>query len=29
MVGILWHRRETRRQAEKTNIDLQCRKKLI
>ncbi len=29
MVEILWHRRETRRQTEKTNIDLYLREKLI
>ena len=29
MVGILWHRRETRRQTENTNLDLQLRKELV
>jgi hypothetical protein len=29
MVEILWHRRETRRQTEKTNLDLYSRKRLI
>ena len=29
MVEILWPRRETRRQTEKTNLDLYLRKKLI
>ena len=28
-VEILWHRRETRRQTEKTNLDLTLRKELI
>ena len=29
MVEILWHRRETRRQTEKTNLGLYLREKLI
>jgi hypothetical protein len=29
MVEILWHRRETRRQTEKTNFNLQRREKPV